>query len=301
MPASGSPVLIPALGPGEQKDLSFTAFLPQDQQEGLAVVCIDVFDDNVSDNCKSRLVSRKASITGGAAGAGRTLSPQELWEILKKRLGADAADALAGYDLSSLTCDGCQGSELNDLIISLLSGDSQIAWSNLPQLKEVPGQTGGGIPGISQAFQSAAEPETGAGSFLLSLDVPDSPPVAVKKKGEMLDEWYGMTMAFPSKNVRTMIINNQKEWKKLWAIIAKDEAPGIDFKKFMVLGLVAGRNENAVEIKILEVQPLASKVMARYYVIEAPQTHELKGQAYRLKLVELNDKEVEFKKLNPEE
>ena len=51
--ASGSPALIPTLAAGQGKDLNFTAMLPPDQTNAVAVACHTLFDDAPLNNCQT--------------------------------------------------------------------------------------------------------------------------------------------------------------------------------------------------------------------------------------------------------
>lgn len=276
MPASDSPKQIPTLMPGGQASLNFKAFIPQDHEQSLAVVCIDTFDDVPADNCKSKLVSR-SSAYGGTGGPGRTLTYEELWEIIKEQLGPELAAALEGYSLDTIICENCQGSELGDFISSLIGGESQIVWSDIPRFKKPPTVVArAGVPGSLSG---------------------EAPAMLARKRDKLLKEWAGRTVAFPSEKAGTFIIRGTKEWKKFWARLASKKAPKVDFSEFMAIGIVAGKNDKASDARILQAQDEALALVVTYYVIEVSEKRELEDQAYRIKLVKRTDKDVEFREI----
>ena len=111
--AQDSPRQIQLLSGGERAQVPFTAYMPADQESSLAVACVDVFDDNLTDNCKTKLIAQDAGTLPVIGGPSKKMSYEELWEELKKRLGPDALKALDGYTFESIECAGCSGSELD--------------------------------------------------------------------------------------------------------------------------------------------------------------------------------------------
>ncbi len=109
MPAQDSPKNIGMLGAGESQNILFTAFMPAGQSEGLAVACLDLFDDNIPDNCKTRMITKASGGGTGTEGGRetRSLSYQEMWEEIVKRLGGDVAKSLEGYTFDSIECADC--------------------------------------------------------------------------------------------------------------------------------------------------------------------------------------------------
>ena len=72
--ASDSPKPVASISAGESQTINFTAFMPVDQEQSLAVACVDLFDDNVPDNCKTTLISKNTGVpatSGGGPGRGQ--------------------------------------------------------------------------------------------------------------------------------------------------------------------------------------------------------------------------------------
>ncbi|MFH1619977.1 MAG: hypothetical protein ABIG11_08745, partial [bacterium] len=290
MAPADSPKRLETLMPGESRELLFSAFAPADQRQSLAVACIDTFDDNVGDNCKTLLLSREPESKGGGIPSGKTFSYNELMELIRTKLGADFDKALEGYAFDSIACENCQGNELNEIINALISGDSQIVGSNITQLVGSGAETGTAAVGtVEYAGADLAEEPEG----------PEMPEMDFAGGGEDRQEWSGFTLAFSGKP-GTIVVKDNKDWKVMWNKFSTEKTPDVDFKKSMVVGVVAGSAESAAEVRILEAQPEGLGFVVRYYVIEATERQPPGEQAYVLKAVGFSDKEVKFKKLNPE-
>lgn len=153
MPADGSPKSVPTLDAGQSHTLPFNGYVPQDQNQSLVVACIDLFDDNIPNNCKTLLLTKPSAQVTGPAQDYKNMTYDQMLEALKKRLGPDIMKQLEGYDLSSLTCTNCAGNELNSIISALLSGAATITNASVTEDTPISVQTGGG---------GAMETDTGA-------------------------------------------------------------------------------------------------------------------------------------------
>lgn len=147
LPASGSPVTLPQMSPGASGEYAFSAQIPTDQAQSLAIACLDFFDDSVANNCKSVQVQRPAGASSEAGfGAARQLTKEELWQAVKQKLIELGYD-LSKYDLDSMS--DLTAEEMASLLASLSSGQVQVSVTGPPAgagppVVFVPPATGGG-------------------------------------------------------------------------------------------------------------------------------------------------------------
>lgn len=144
MPADGSPKQVSSLDAGQRHQTPFNGYAPQDQNQSLVVACIDLFDDNIPNNCKTLLLSKPSAQLPDKPKEYKKLTYDEMWDALKKRLGPDALKALEGYDLSSLTCPDCTSEELNSIFAALLAGDASITGASVTDATPPVVDPGGG-------------------------------------------------------------------------------------------------------------------------------------------------------------
>ncbi|OGS51885.1 MAG: hypothetical protein A3J79_14060 [Elusimicrobia bacterium RIFOXYB2_FULL_62_6] len=131
MPADGSPKQVASLDAGQSHTLPFNGYIPQDQNQSLVVACIDLFDDNIPNNCKTLLLSKPSAEPKEPGKQNRKMTYDEMIEAIKSRLGADLLKQLDGYELGALTCSNCTGDELNSILSALLSGEATIAGASM--------------------------------------------------------------------------------------------------------------------------------------------------------------------------
>ena len=283
--AQDSPKQIQILSAGETKEVSFTAFMPQDQESGLAVACVDIFDDNLTDNCKTKLVAKDTGNTA-SGGTSKQLSYDELWAELTKRLGPDALKALDGYTFQTIECANCSGSELNDILEALLSGDATLAGASI---SETGGAAAAPAAQTSQEATEAAAAE--AESPAMDLEIVDP-------SASFRDEWTGYASAFSDKEISTFVVADKKEWKKLWQSLSETELPDVDFSRKMVLGIVSAAKDRAETVRILSKRKTEDGLAVDYYFIQAPKEKEVPAAAYILKVVGKETGKVNFRRLD---
>jgi len=289
--AQDSPKEIQILAAGERKEMPFTAFMPADQESSLAVACIDIFDDNLTDNCKTKLIAPDAGSTGTAVGPSKKMTYDELWEELKKRLGPDALKALDGYTFESIECPGCSGSELNDLLAALVGGDATLAGASITET----GGAAAGTPASQTSQAGGGTPETGG---------EEGPPggevdlEVLKPGGAAMDEWTGYASAFSDKQTSNFVVTDKKEWKKLWQSLSETELPEVDFSRKMVLGIVSASGDRAETVRILSRRKTEEGLAVDYYFIQAPKGKDVQGAAYILKLTAKEPGKVNFRRLD---
>jgi hypothetical protein len=284
IPAQDSPKQVLSIAPGETKRLSYTAFMPQGQEQGLGVACADLFDDNVTDNCRTLLVAKDS---GGAAqqtkAAGSTLSYDEMFQEIIKRLGPDAAKSLEGYTFETLSCANCSKSELSAIISSLISGDAQLVSASVQET----------APPQAAAPAAAAKDEKAP-----SQEAPETNLELAAPREQSPGEWTGYTEPAGAGELPAFVIRDKKEWKKAWGRVSSSDAPDVDFASKMVAGIIASAADRSESVRILGKRKTDDGVVFDYYVIEAPAGEKPRMAAYIFKLFERSDEKVSFKRLD---
>ncbi len=283
LPADGSPKSIgETLIAGGQREIFFQAYMPPGQSEGLAVACVDIFDEYIPDNCKTRLVTKN---TGEAAASGgeqkRNLTYQEIWEEVLKRLGPEAAKALEGYTFDTIECGNCSPGELNEMMLALMQGSASLTGATVVELN--PAGRGLAAPGETQP--EGLEPEQ---QELLADLMPQDK--------DKQDEWSGYTAGMKAKEPAFYIAQSPKEWAKVWKTVSNDEAPEVDFREKAVVGIIAGTGSKADTVRILSRRRKAEAIVFDYYITET--TAETRFVPYIFKVVDKLDGKVEFQRLD---
>ncbi|HOW90230.1 MAG TPA: hypothetical protein PL037_08095, partial [Elusimicrobiales bacterium] len=286
--AQDSPKQAQILNSGEQKDLTFSAFMPSDQESSLAVACVDVFDDNLTDNCKTALISRTAGSTSSPGEGSGSFTYDELWNTLMQRLGPDALKALEGYTFDTIECPGCTSSELADILSGLISGDATLAAASISETAAA----------ASSALTSASTSAEGELESAAAAESPEMDLEILKQSVQGQEEWSGYTAAFPGKDASTLVITDKKAWKKLWQSLSESEVPFVDFGSRMVLGIVSAPRDRAETIRILSRRKTEEGLVVDYYYIQAPRGKQVPSGAYILKVVPKEIEKVGFRRLD---
>ena len=286
IPAQDSPKQVAMIGPGEKKEVPFTAFMPSGQEEGLAVACSDLFDDNIPDNCKTRLISKNAGLPA-APKTGKKLSYEEMFQEIIKRLGPDAAKALEGYTFESLTCANCSQDELSSIISALISGEAQLV--NASVLDTGGAQAGAGAQ--TQVAAAAEEEAAPAEQMETNLEVPEL-------KDETPGEWTGYTQPLKTREGAGYIIRDRKEWKRIWKAISSEELPDVDFGAKMVAGVISGARDRAESVRMLGKRKTEDGIAFDYYIIEAAAGVKPPLAAFIFKVYDKAEGKAEFKRLD---
>lgn len=285
--AQDSPKQVMTIGPGEQVALTFTAFMPPGQEQGLAAACADLFDDNMPDNCKTRLIARDAGTTT-ATGAGRKLTYDEMFQAILARLGPEAAKALEGYTFESLSCANCSQDELALIIAALISGEAQLIGASVTE-------TGGAETtlGASVASSAAADSDSGGEEAVPDETSLDLSPL----KNDIPGEWSGYTEA-RGKEASTFVIRSKKEWRKLWKTLASEEDPDVHFGDSMVVGVISGSLDRAAAVRLLGSRKTDEGMAFDYYQIETPGGAAAAKAAYIFRLYPRSDDKVSFSRVD---
>ncbi|MFA5139382.1 MAG: hypothetical protein WC728_09120 [Elusimicrobiota bacterium] len=105
LPAAGSPTLIALIEPGGTLEFDFTGSIPSDQTESMAVACVELFDDNVPNNCRTVKVTRATGdFRGDLQNTCLSMPPMQICEAILS-LMAQCGDA----DAKESTCAGVEG------------------------------------------------------------------------------------------------------------------------------------------------------------------------------------------------
>lgn len=176
LPAAGSPMTLPQMSPSDTREYTFSAPIPMDQAQSLAIACVEFFDDNVPNNCKSLQVMRPTTGSGSGFGPQRPLTKEELWQALQQKLIELGYD-LGGYDIESMSQLSTE--DMAALLAELSRGQVQVGVSGpptngAPPISWLPPDTTGGasawdvglappldLPGVSEG---GAETALGSGA-----------------------------------------------------------------------------------------------------------------------------------------
>lgn len=286
MPAQDSPKNIGMLGAGESQTINFTAFMPTGQNEGLAVACVDLFDDNIPDNCKTKMIAKAAGRAAASEGnkESRQLSYQEIWDEVVKRLGSDVAKALDGYTFDSIECANCGAGELNEMMLALLNGGASLTGAAVSESYQPAG--GAVLAGLAAPTTRDAEPED---EPELDLDL-----AATDKEKDQ--EWSGDTNAVKSQKPFFYTIKSRKVWEKVWETISSEEPPAVDFGDKMVIGVIAGTDNKADTVRIIAKRQVGEKTVFDYYMTES--SGDNPAVPYIFKAFDKIAGKVEFKRLD---
>lgn len=286
--AQDSPKQVISIAPGEKQTLPFTAFMPSGQEQGLAVACADLFDDNIPDNCKTMLLS-KSSGDASAPGTKKKLSYDEMFQEILKRLGPEAAKALEGYTFESLTCAGCTQEDLSAIISALISGEAQLVDASVLD------DGTGAAP--SPAAQAAAASSDSGGET--PGDISESSLDLAPVRHENPGEWTGFMEPPSPKAPSFFVVRDRKEWKKVWRLLSPEEdLPDVDFKTKMVVGVVAAPQDRAETVRLLGRRKTDDGIAFDYYLIEAADGAKPSLAAYIFKIYDRSEDKADFKRLD---
>jgi hypothetical protein len=282
MPSPESPKDITMLAAGARENRTFKAFMPAGQEEGLAVACVDVFDDNIPDNCKTKLISRSAG-QGSIEGTKETrkLSYQEMWDEIVKRLGGDAAKALDGYTFDTIDCTNCSEGELNDIMLALMSGQASLSGSLVADP----------VQGTASALGASVETAAALPEEEKELDVEMAEPGKEKDQ-----EWSGFTTAVKTGTPFFYTVQGKRAWQKVWEMFSSEEAPRVDFDEKTVVGIIAGVDNKADGVRLIARRQVGEVTVFDYYMIEA--TAPNPAVPYIFKTFDKVEGKSEFKRID---
>jgi len=241
------------MSPADTLTFNVSAPIPADMNEGLAIACLTIFDDTVTNNCKTVLVTRPPAVSSStfAQDCG-SVSGDQIWQAIRQVLrdqGIDLDDySFTGMD-GSLTC-----AELAALLDQLRQGQAQASVSGPPL-------TGTVFTAPAPAPVVSAEPEAGAAPPEALQDAEEQPKTVVKEQS-----WSGVSAPL-AKTAAAVLIKDEAYWKRLWQKLSDEPVPLIDFAEHMVIAVVAGREDGASRVEIDDMRSLDAKFTVRYRLI----------------------------------
>jgi len=262
--------------------LSFTGTIPQGSVESLAIACVQMFDGNVANNCRTLRIkaSDQASELGLVGGGVRNcdaLPPLQVCEAIKAfMMSCGWLDK--GDDWS---CVSVEGDEPCEFLAAMQESCGNIFF--VPQPVILPGlEEQFGLPGPEE------EPPTGA------------PAMEAPKVIEVHKEWTGFGNAFGDQ-ATPLTVRGNKAWTRLWKALRGDKVPKVDFEKHMVIGVVAGAGDKAGITEIVSVEADDKGIMVKYRVAgpEAEESDPVKRARvpYHMKTIPATGVKISFEQV----
>ncbi|OGR86131.1 MAG: hypothetical protein A3J74_07520 [Elusimicrobia bacterium RIFCSPHIGHO2_02_FULL_57_9] len=293
LPAAGTPLALPLLNPGDRREYSFPAAVPADQKQSLAIACVELFDDNVVNNCKTLSVSKPASSgLSGDAFQSANLSAEQIWlairELLKER----------DISLEDYRLVGMEGSLSRDELAALLESLRR-------------NQARATLTGPSPSLPLAPVVSAPAKSVPIAVPIGASKPPALENVPAAEDElqgqqWSGLALPLADQRV-TFTVLDKNLWKRLWSRLADQrKLPSIDFRKFMVVGVIASRKDRVDNIEIEQTVISTSGLIVRYRMVVhrrmlavgGPKNIGMGNRApYLLKVIARSEVKVKFEEI----
>ncbi len=286
--APNTPITVPQLSPADALSFNVTASIPAGMNEGLAIACLNIFDDTVTNNCKTVSVTRPTAISSMSYTPDcASVGGEQIWLAIRQILRDRGID-LAGYTFTGmdgvLTC-----AELSALLDQLRQGQARASLSG-PRLLPV-------ILPTPAPVTSAAPNKAGAGPPAALLDAAEQPKTVVNEK-----TWSGVTTPL-AKLAAALVIKNESNWKRLWQRLSDEPVPLIDFSEHMVVAVMAGSADGPSRIQIDDMKSQGSALTVRYQVISyaqpfaaktAPSAPEVKPTPYLLVAIPRTSLKVNF-------
>lgn len=250
--APNTPITVPQMSPGDSLTFNVSAAIPVDMGEGLAIACLTIFDDTVSNNCKTLTVTRPAALSSGtfAQDCG-SVGGDQIWLAIRQVL-RDQGLNLDDYNFTgmegNLTC-----AELSALLDQLRQGQAQASLSG-PPLTAPP-------PPPSSAPIAKVELDKGAKPPSDLQNSEEQPKTVVKEQ-----TWSGVMRPL-SKTALAVTIKSEADWKRFWPKLSDEPVPLIDFTAHSVIAVMAGKEDGANRIEIDNMQSLADKLTVRYRLV----------------------------------
>lgn len=253
----GTPISVPQMSPSDTQTFDVSAPIPSDMNEGLAIACLNIFDDTVNNNCKTIQVTRPAAISTGAfAGDCASVGGEQIWQAIRQVLKDQ------GIDLDDYTFTGMDGSltcaELSALLDQLRQGQAQANLSGPPVAGTV-FSTPAPAPVAAEVEAEAEAP--GAPSDLEAEDAAEQPRTIVKER-----VWSGASAPL-SKVAAAVLIKDESYWRRIWQRLSDEPVPLIDFAEHMVVAVLAGSEDGASRVEVEDMSSLDAKLTVRYRLV----------------------------------
>jgi hypothetical protein len=248
--APGTPLTVPQLSPSGSMTFRVSAPIPTDMNQGLAIACLTIFDDDVANNCMTLSVSRPPAISTTTFASQTTqMSADQVWQAIEQILKDQGVD-LSGYDLVDMEGSLSQA-DLQALIDQLDQGQAQVDVSGPP------------LP-LPAAPETSSAPPAG-----LSSSAP--PPPAAPEAGETESvppemTWTGSATPLSAKVFATSITSAAR-WESFWKRLSPDPVPDVDFSQHLVLLIMAGRADRADRVEIKDATRSGKVLTVRYRLV----------------------------------
>lgn len=251
----GTPISVPQMSPSDTLTFDVSASIPTDMNEGLAIACLNIFDDTVNNNCKTIQVTRPAAVSTGAfSGDCASVGGEQIWQAIRQVLKDQ------GIDLDEYTFTGMDGSltcaELSALLDQLRQGQAQANLSG-PPVAGTTFATPAPPPVSAEAEAEAAAPPPD----LEAEDAPEQPRTVVKER-----TWSGAAAPL-SKAAAAVLIKDGSYWKRIWQRLSDEPVPLIDFAEHMVVAVLAGSEDGASRVEVDDMSSLDAKITVRYRLV----------------------------------
>ena len=287
--AAGSPVSMSILGPGESRDYAFSAPLPPGQTQSLGIACIDFSDDNITNNCKTLIVNQAAP-SDGPTNFTTNMSPDQIWQAILELLRQQGTD-LSGYDLvgmeGQLTSD-----QLKSLLASIRAGGADISLSGPP------------ADATSPAVAISTSPAPVAAAPVAGIAPPNGVVPDIEEAVPVGTEWSGFAAPLSAKPAG-QVISDEKTWKKMWRQVQAGRVPKVDFAQDVIVGVFAGKGEQADHAEIDAVEMSLSGLMVRYqfirYATFNPNSSSHASVPYRLRVILRTTVPIQFDHIEEKE
>lgn len=281
LPAPGTPITLGLMGPTENRGYTVSAALPVDQTQSLAIACVEFSDNNIANNCKTLMVTKPTTSTDTGFGAAQSLSPEQIWSAIRELLRERGVD-MTGYELVAIRGSLTQN-ELLALLEALRSGQASVSVTQpvvgVPTVTPIPG-------------------------FAPPLAVGEAPAL-VETTDAAGEEWSGFAAPM-FEATQTFVIKNESAFSRIWTRLTNAQKPDIDFKKNVLIAVVAGRKDRADRVEIEGVYKKRDADLIRYRLIVQDRFSQVDGVRraasrtsvpYLLRAISKAKQAVEFEKI----
>lgn len=253
--APGTPITVPQMSPSDALTFDVSAPIPTGMNEGLAIACLNIFDDTVNNNCKTIQVTRPAAVSTGAfSGDCASVGGEQIWQAIRQILKDQ------GIDLDAYTFTGMDGTltcaELSALLDQLRQGQAQANLSGPP----ITGSVFATPPPAPVAAETEAE-ASGPPPDLEAEDAAEQPRTVVKER-----VWSGASAPL-AKVAAAVLIKDGSYWRRIWQRLSDEPVPLIDFAEHMVVAVLAGSEDGASRVEIEDMSSLDAKLTVRYRLV----------------------------------
>ena len=289
LPAPGSPVTLPLMQPAATRSYEFTVDFPSDQNQSLATACLSFFDDNVPNNCKTMQI-QKPPVEGGGGDAifdgGRKLSMDELWSAIESVL-AERGMSFSDYGVVPGDPD-MTAEDLAALLDALRRGLVEIEVTGPPTDDDGPPDY---IP--PPVFPGTPAPELDLGEEAVS-----TADAAAEDASQLGRDWRGNAPAMTAQLLK-VVLREPRAFEKFWSRVSREKPPEINFKRYMLVGVMAGSRDRANGLDLVDVRETPRGLQVRYRLmvdVTAKAGSERASVPFHMMLIPQSGIAVEFEK-----